>query len=72
MLRLCLEGEVGQSEVFSFVRLNPLHVMHSNYAILMTIKLLIRNKKELDVAIVIHSFFLSPARTSNDFAFDSA
>lgn len=37
---------------------------------LMTIKLLIRNKKVLDVAIVIHSFSLSPARTSNDFDFD--
>jgi hypothetical protein len=36
----------------------------------MTIKLLIRNKKVLDVAIVIHSFSLSPARTSNDFDSD--
>lgn len=51
---LCLQASAG------FVLLSPLtpalvrrQVIHSNYAILMTIKLLIRNKKVLDVAIVI-------------------
>lgn len=33
-------------------------IIHSNYAILMTIKLLIRNKKVLDVAIVIRSLVM--------------
>lgn len=41
----------------SFVIMNVnMHIIHLNYSILMMIKLLIRNKKVLDVAIVIHSF----------------
>lgn len=47
--------------VFVLPPLSKRHTEHWNYAILMTIKLLIRNKKVLDVTIVIHSL-----------AFDSA